>query len=65
MSVSITLKNVVMRACPEEYEQRRLEIEELGGGEGAAPPESYPLPLFVMTVLVPGEKIALNIFEPR
>ncbi|KAI8471643.1 MAG: PUA-like domain-containing protein [Monoraphidium minutum] len=70
LPVSITLKSILSRAFPEEY-AARVEEEAAaaaaaaaadggGGGGGAA-----ALPLFVMSTMLPGEKMALNIFEPR
>ncbi|GLI64935.1 hypothetical protein VaNZ11_008336 [Volvox africanus] len=86
LPVTITLANIISRAFPEEYEQRRVEMTAGAGGpvagEGAAAsgdgaataaagtaPEAVQrtltLPLFVMSLLMPGESMALNIFEPR
>ncbi|KAL4442724.1 hypothetical protein ABPG77_006718 [Micractinium sp. CCAP 211/92] len=60
LAVTITLKNLLERSFPEEYEQRRQEERE-----AAAPASDAPLPIFVMSMLLPGERMALNIFEPR
>ena len=61
LPVSIVFKNLLERGFPEEYEARRLEEAE------SAPVEAEPsvLPLFVMSPMLPGEKMALNVFEPR
>ncbi|KIZ03391.1 hypothetical protein MNEG_4574, partial [Monoraphidium neglectum] len=80
LPVSITLKNLLLKAFPEDYAARLAEESSAaaaaaegdgaaaagsggsggGGGAGAA-----TLPLFVMSTMLPGEKMALNIFEPR
>lgn len=62
LAVTITLKNLLERSFPEEYEQRRREEREAAA---AAPAGDAPLPMFVMSMLLPGERMALNIFEPR
>lgn len=64
LAVTVVLKELLELSFPEEYEQRR--VEERGAGAGAAPAAGdAPLPLFVMSLLLPGETLALNIFEPR
>lgn len=57
--VSVTLQNILERYFPEEYAERKTEMEavSLSGRE--------ILPMFVMDVVLPGQKMALNIFEPR
>lgn len=48
---------------PDEYEERRRETAREQGlldEDGTA-----LLPLFVMSMMLPGQKMALNIFEPR
>lgn len=63
LPVTITLKNILSKSFPGEYAERAresadlLQIDHTNG--------TVTLPLFVMTALLPGEKIALNIFEPR
>ncbi|PSC74157.1 LON peptidase N-terminal domain and RING finger 1 isoform B [Micractinium conductrix] len=64
LAVTITLKNVLERSFPEEYEQRRQE-ERAAVAAAAEPAGDAPLPVFVMSLLLPGECMALNIFEPR
>lgn len=59
--VSVTLKNLVQRSFPEEYEERLRETAGLDNTESG----HTILPFFVLTTLMPGEKMALNIFEPR
>lgn len=56
---SVTLNNIIQRNFPEEYAERKAEMEAvtLAGEE--------ILPLFVMDVVLPCEKMPLNIFEPR
>jgi hypothetical protein len=53
------LNNVIQRNFPEEYAERRSEHETT----------TYAgvdlMPLFVMDVVLPCQKMALNIFEPR
>lgn len=61
LPVSIVFKNLLERSFPEEYEARRLEEAETT--PVAAEPSS--LPLFVMSPMLPGERMALNVFEPR
>ncbi|GJP58786.1 hypothetical protein CLOP_g3526 [Closterium sp. NIES-67] len=56
---SVTLQAILERLFPEEYEERRGEVE----GEKVVGREI--LPLFVMDSVLPGQKMALNIFEPR
>lgn len=66
MATNHTLDNILHKLFPEETRQRAAE-------EAAAdPPPSLALagqrrvlPLFVMTSVFPGERQALNIFEPR
>ncbi|RLN18144.1 hypothetical protein C2845_PM02G22760 [Panicum miliaceum] len=56
---SVTLSNIIQRNFPEEYAERRSEHETM----------TYAgvdlMPLFVMDVVLPCQKMALNIFEPR
>lgn len=59
--VSIVLKSILERSFPEEY---RARAEEEAAEAGAAH-EASVLPLFVMSPMLPGERMALNIFEPR
>lgn len=57
--ISVTLNNVIQKNFPEEYAERKLEHANL----------TYAgtdiLPLFVMDVVLPCQKLSLNIFEPR
>lgn len=56
---SVTLKNIIEKTFPEEYAERKAENDSLINlGVDL-------LPLFVMDVILPCEKLALNIFEPR
>jgi Lon protease-like protein len=57
------LQTLLERAFPAETAARAAEEAAAGGAPtgGAA----APLPLFVMAILLPGERMALNIFEPR
>ncbi|CAD7703384.1 unnamed protein product [Ostreobium quekettii] len=60
--VSVTLKTIVQKSFPEEYAERLQETADLNAASSSG---SAILPLFVLTTLMPGEKMALNIFEPR
>lgn len=61
LPVSIVLKNIIERSFPEEYAERAAEeAAEAGAAQAAS-----VLPLFVMSPMLPGERMALNIFEPR
>eukprot|EP00850_Spirogloea_muscicola_P020279 SM000211S06649 [mRNA] locus=s211:151531:156544:- [translate_table: standard] len=57
--ISVTLQALVERSFPEEYAERAAEMEALT----SAGPQK--LPMFVMDVVLPGQKVKLNIFEPR
>jgi len=59
--ISVTLKNLIQGSFPEEYAER---LQETAGLNSSQSGQSI-LPLFVLTTLMPGEKMALNIFEPR
>jgi hypothetical protein len=69
--VSITLQNILSKVYPEEYAARAAEVAGTAAAAAAAAAaagggaERLSLPLFVMSTLLPGEKMALNIFEPR
>lgn len=70
LPVTIALKNILSKSFPEEYQQRHEEdVAEKaaaeGPGAGQEPASNVVLPLFVMSTLVPGEHMQLNIFEPR
>jgi Lon protease-like protein len=71
LAVSVTLRALLSASYPEEYARREREAAA-AAAEAAdqRPPqqrqgERVSLPLFVMTALLPGERMALNIFEPR
>ncbi|XP_006651544.1 LON peptidase N-terminal domain and RING finger protein 1 [Oryza brachyantha] len=57
--ISVTLSNIIQKNFPEEYAERKSEYETM----------TYAgvdlMPLFVMDVVLPCQKMALNIFEPR
>ncbi|OAE28627.1 hypothetical protein AXG93_1335s1190 [Marchantia polymorpha subsp. ruderalis] len=57
--VSVTLNNLIQRNFPEEYKERKDEMDEV------LQPGKEILPLFVMDVVLPCERMSLNIFEPR
>ncbi|XP_042436149.1 LON peptidase N-terminal domain and RING finger protein 1-like isoform X1 [Zingiber officinale] len=57
--ISVTLNNIIQKSFPEEYAERKSEQESLTHlGVDI-------MPLFVMDVVLPCQKISLNIFEPR
>lgn len=61
LPVTLALKNLLMKAFPEEYQLRASEEAHFICENG----NISLLPLFVMAPLLPGERMALNIFEPR
>ena len=56
---SVTLTNIIQKNFPEEYAERKSEQDTLVhlGNES--------MPLFVMDVIIPCQKLSLHIFEPR
>jgi len=60
LPVTVALRSILLRNFPEQYEARRSEMEKSQRIE-----DDGPVPLFVMSLVLPGERIALNIFEPR
>ncbi|KAL8465142.1 hypothetical protein ACS0TY_034585 [Phlomoides rotata] len=58
-AISVTLNNIIQKNFPEDYAERKLEHETLTN------PGADLLPLFVMDVILPCQKLPLNIFEPR
>jgi hypothetical protein len=59
LPITVSLQRVIERSFPEEYASRREERKSESSNR-----ESI-LPLFVMTTMLPGKRIGLNIFEPR
>eukprot|EP00268_Persea_americana_P068933 TRINITY_DN9696_c0_g1_i2.p1 TRINITY_DN9696_c0_g1~~TRINITY_DN9696_c0_g1_i2.p1 ORF type:complete len:347 (-),score=44.62 TRINITY_DN9696_c0_g1_i2:2597-3637(-) len=58
-SMSVTLNNIIQKNFPEEYAERKSEHDSLINlGVDL-------MPLFVMDVVLPCQKLSLNIFEPR
>ncbi|XP_042948271.1 uncharacterized protein LOC122281084 isoform X2 [Carya illinoinensis] len=58
-AISVTLNNIIQKNFPEEYAERKLEHDSLTNlGVDL-------MPLFVMDVVIPGQKFPLHIFEPR
>lgn len=57
--ISVTLNNIIQKNFPEEYAERKLENDSL------IKLGVDLMPLFVMDVVLPCEKLPLNIFEPR
>lgn len=62
LCVNVTLKAIIEKHFPEEYAKRVKEetAKRVEGDLGKA-----MIPLFVMDVVLPHQKMALNIFEPR
>lgn len=58
-NISVTLKNIIHKNFPEEYAERQSEDVNV------ANPGVDLIPLFVMDIVLPCEKLPLNIFEPR
>ncbi|XP_077224075.1 zinc finger (C3HC4-type RING finger) family protein [Tasmannia lanceolata] len=58
-SISVTLKNVIQKNFPVEYAERKSEHDSLTNLSVDS------IPLFVMDVVLPCQKLSLNIFEPR
>lgn len=55
----MTLNNIIQKNFPEEYAERKSEHDSLINlGVDL-------MPLFVMDVVLPCQKLSLNIFEPR
>lgn len=70
LPITITLQNIISQAFPTEYTARAQEALAAAGAaaaaaDGSSGDERLTLPLFVMSTLLPGERMALNIFEPR
>jgi hypothetical protein len=66
--VTVTLQSILSKAFPQEYANRAAEAAAAAAAaaaDGSSGSSRVTLPLFVMSMLVPGEKMALNIFEPR
>ena len=61
LPVNTVMKKILERSFPEEYQMRREE-EMLAGTTSDTP---TALPLFVMSPMIPGEVMTMNIFEPR
>jgi Lon protease-like protein len=62
LPVNIVLKNILERSFPDEYEIRKEEEKaSITAQEGAV----EQLPLFVLSPVLPGETVNLNVFEPR
>ncbi|XP_057836643.2 uncharacterized protein LOC131046863 isoform X3 [Cryptomeria japonica] len=57
--LSVTLNNIIQKNFPEEYAERKAEQDAL------THPGIHMLPLFVMDIVLPCQKLSLNIFEPR
>lgn len=58
-AISVTLNSIIERNFPQEYAERKLEHESLTN----MGPDL--MPLFVMDVVLPCQKLHLNIFEAR
>ncbi|KAL3138492.1 hypothetical protein ABBQ32_006282 [Trebouxia sp. C0010 RCD-2024] len=64
LPITVTLQKIIEKSFPGEYAQRRADALALEAHNRADGPET-PLPLFVMSCMMPGERMELNIFEPR
>lgn len=56
---SVTLNNIIQKNFSEEYADRKAEHENLTNLGADL------VPLFVMDIVLPCQKMSLNIFEPR
>ena len=75
LATSVTLNNLVQRVFPQQYAARAAEEEaaaaraggstEAGGAGGPEEGATALLPLFVMDIVLPGQQLSLNVFEPR
>lgn len=71
LPVTVVLASLLQQAFPEETEKRRREYCAAATGDARADGDDkdmdadWTLPVFVMSSMLPGESIALNIFEPR
>lgn len=63
LPVSLTLKAIIARLFSEDYSKREAEMNALVSRQ--ADVDTCFLPLFVLFTLFPGEKMKLNVFEPR
>lgn len=63
LPVSVTLKNIISRLFTDTYHQRKMEMDSQINDD--MDPQTCFLPLFVLFTLFPGEKMSLNVFEPR
>lgn len=59
LAFSVTLNSIIERNFPQEFAERKLEHESLTN----MGPDL--MPLFVMDVVLPCQKLHLNIFEAR
>jgi len=57
--VTLVLEKLLLKHFPEEYAERRNELSQ------NVHQASGLLPLFVMDIVLPGQRVPLNIFEPR
>lgn len=62
--LTVALHNFLKANFADEYRRREQELTQDCLGTSTTPANER-LPLFVMTNLLPGEEIQLNIFEPR
>jgi hypothetical protein len=56
LPVTVSLAGILERSFPEEYEARRAETRSAAASatDAATTAEEAPLPLFVMSVMMPG-----------
>jgi hypothetical protein len=65
MPVTVVLARLLEQTFPEETKRRRETECAEDGANGGAKPKMWTLPVFVMSCMLPGESVVLNIFEPR
>jgi hypothetical protein len=66
LPVTVTLASILSQCFPQDTESRRRESGSGTSGVAASGQSDVcDLPVFVMSCMLPGESIALNIFEPR
>ena len=65
LTVNVTLSAMLQRAFPAEHAARAEEEAQLLRPAPPREPATALLPLFVMDVVLPRQRIALNVFEPR
>ena len=66
LPTTVTLNSLIQKLYPVQHAQRALEEEQAAARlQGAGSEATVLLPLFVMDVVLPGQTLSLNVFEPR